>query len=135
MSNEDQIALIVHNRFSLTSDMNLDGVVTISDVWLWFKWLFFYPGDYLLFIQITVFPTSWAQFWELSFTWFGGWWAGIFSFFVWMMILIGISEGVREIKEGEGIGMREIFGERKTGWIIFSLLVFFVLVVILFVGR
>jgi len=37
-------AIIDNNRqWSFTADMNLDGVVTISDSWLWFKWIFFYP--------------------------------------------------------------------------------------------
>jgi len=37
--------IYTYRQWSFTFDMNLDGVVTISDAWLWFKWAFFYPGD------------------------------------------------------------------------------------------
>jgi hypothetical protein len=33
--------------WQFAADMNGDGVVTISDVWLWFKWLYFYPAPNL----------------------------------------------------------------------------------------
>ena len=38
-------------QWDFNADMNSDGAVTISDLWLWGKWLYFYPGD-LLFAQL-----------------------------------------------------------------------------------
>jgi hypothetical protein len=37
-------------RWKIAWDMNGDGMVTISDVWLWLKWIFFAPGDLLLLL-------------------------------------------------------------------------------------
>ena len=32
-------------QWSFVADMNFDRVITVSDCWLWLKWLFYYPGD------------------------------------------------------------------------------------------
>jgi len=65
--------------------MNLDGVVTISDSWLWIKWLFFYPGDYLISVFIKK-PDDIAIFLELSPTSYGGWGSGVLSIFMWYLL-------------------------------------------------
>src|SRR5712675_1416458 len=35
-------------RWIFLADMNRDGYVTISDFWLWIKWVFYAPGDWIL---------------------------------------------------------------------------------------
>jgi hypothetical protein len=67
------------------ADMNGDGHLSVTDVWLWMKWLYFMPGD----AAIAIFgPTSIGRFFELSHASFGGAGSGIFSFFMWPVILI-----------------------------------------------
>ena len=73
-------------QWSFFADMNHDGVVTISDVWLWFKWLYFYPGDLALQGMLSYLP-GFATFFEGTGESFGGWGSGIFSFFVWFALL------------------------------------------------
>ena len=52
-------------RWRFPSDMNGDGVVTISDAMLWAKWIFFAPGD-ALFLATMKFAPGVAAFFELS---------------------------------------------------------------------
>jgi len=42
--------------WKFVADMNYDGSVTISDVWLWVKWLYFYPGDLIILLLTKVSP-------------------------------------------------------------------------------
>ena len=56
------------------ADMDHNGFVTISDTWLWFKWLFFYPGD-LLILGLMKFGDI-NTFFELSASSFGNWSSG-----------------------------------------------------------
>lgn len=37
-----------HRQWKFIADMNRDGALTPSDVWLWLQWLFFLPGDALI---------------------------------------------------------------------------------------
>lgn len=67
-------------------DMNRDGSVTISDVLLWMKWLFYYPGDFLHSVLIAVAPGI-ARFLDLSPASYGGWGAGLVSAYVWFNAL------------------------------------------------
>ena len=46
------------------SDMNWDGIVTIPDVWLWFKWIYFLPGDGALWLIMQ--NQGLARFFQLS---------------------------------------------------------------------
>jgi hypothetical protein len=52
--------------------------VTISDVWLWFKWFFFYPGDVFIQSLINDYPRI-AQFFELTYDDYGGVISGMVS--------------------------------------------------------
>jgi hypothetical protein len=72
--------------WSFFADMNGDGAVTISDVWLWFKWLYFYPGDGLLYAVMSGAPKI-AYFFELSSVSYGGGFSGVVSFFAWLIVL------------------------------------------------
>jgi hypothetical protein len=69
------------------ADMNGDGFVTITDVWMWLKWLYFYPGDGLLYLVEKVLPGV-ANFFEVSALTYGGGFSGIFSFFVWLILYV-----------------------------------------------
>src|SRR5258708_9115131 len=73
-------------QWSFFADMNHDGVVTISDVWLWFKWLYFYPGDLALQGMLSYLP-GFSTFFEVTRESFSVWGSGIFSFFVWTALV------------------------------------------------
>lgn len=77
------------NRPPLVADMNADGVVTISDVGLWMKWVFFWPGDTA--VQL-IGPTAVGRFLEITEASLGGWGTGILSLAVWcaVIVIIGI---------------------------------------------
>ena len=51
--------------WAFVEDMDYNGVITISDVWLWFKWLYFYPGDLIVYILLNDAPEI-GQFFEMS---------------------------------------------------------------------
>ena len=65
-------------RWAFSWDMNADGLFTISDIGALADWLFFVPGDYAIYMTITVFPET-AIFLELSASSYGGWPSGIIS--------------------------------------------------------
>jgi hypothetical protein len=91
-------------------DMNFDGSVTISDVWIWVKWAYFYLGDLFLYCINLVLPEG-AKFFELTCNSYGGWVSGLLSpvlFFVlfWvgaflLILLINVLEAVRKLFAGE----------------------------------
>ena len=90
------------------ADMNYDGYVTISDVWLWFKWLFFLPGDFALKFTIIKIEGL-AIFFEISFADYGGFLSGIISFVFWLVCYLlywGIKEQIIDLKE-------DIMSEKK----------------------
>jgi len=68
-------------------DMNYDGAVTISDIWLWVKWAYFYLGDLFLYGVNQVLPEV-ARFFELSCDNYGGWISGVISPLLFLFITI-----------------------------------------------
>ncbi len=52
-------------QWSFIADMNASGSVTISDTWLWVKWLFYYSGDFSLYLVIEYLPEV-SKFMEIS---------------------------------------------------------------------
>lgn len=68
------------------ADMNGDGVITIGDVWLWIKWLYFYPGDGLLYGVMSGVPQI-AKFFEITSSSYGGIFSGIFSLLAWLIVI------------------------------------------------
>ncbi len=72
-------------QWSFIADMNHDGLVTISDIWLWIKWLFFYPGDVLLQGLLS---NGMAPFFEITPESFGGWGSGVLSVFAWFYLYV-----------------------------------------------
>lgn len=82
-----------YRLWAFAADMNADGAVTITDVWLWFKWLYFMPGDLL----IAMFgPTGIGRFLELTVSSFGGIGSGILSFTLWMLAWLGVFTLIEE---------------------------------------
>ena len=71
--------------WAFAADMNGDGAVTVSDLWLWAKWLYFYPGD-LFFYGLMSGPKALASFFELSPANYGGIVSGALSLFVWLIV-------------------------------------------------
>lgn len=71
------------NRWDFAWDMNRDGAVTISDVWLWTQWIFFLPGDGLITLMVHATPSI-ANFFEVSYSSFGGAGSGVISGVIWL---------------------------------------------------
>jgi len=69
--------------------MNMDGLITITDVWSWFKWLSFYPGDYLVSL---IGPTAIGRFFEMSSASYGGGLSFLVSAVVWLGLGIGVAD-------------------------------------------
>ncbi len=74
-------------QWAFVSDMNYSGTITISDVWLWFKWLYFYPGDGVVYFLINKAPVA-GQFLEITYNNYGGTLSGIISVFVWFPVAV-----------------------------------------------
>jgi len=73
------------------SDMNGDGLTTISDVSAWFGWLFYYPGDLIiLFIKSYPEPAllfeQLATFFETTTPQYGGWISFFISLVAWLVV-------------------------------------------------
>ena len=72
------------------ADMDHNYSITISDVWLWFQWLYFYPGDaFIYFIINKVTPLS--NFFEITYNNYGGFLSGFISFIFWILALLIIA--------------------------------------------
>jgi len=72
--------------WAFVADMSRDGAITISDVWLWVKWVFFYPGDVLVYLFMSETPRI-SQFLELSRFSYGSNGSGVISAFAWLILL------------------------------------------------
>lgn len=80
---------------SFSADMNGDGQVTLTDVWLWLVQIFFLPGDSLLRVLLTYLPGL-ARFLELGAGSYGGLFSAIVSAVIWLfgVVMIGALYGV-----------------------------------------
>ena len=76
-------------QWSFITDMNYSGSVTISDVWLWFKWLYYYPGDGFIYFLINQIPDV-GHFLEITNSNYGGALSGTVSFIAWFLVLATI---------------------------------------------
>ena len=65
------------NRWDLTWDANYDGAITVSDVSIWLKWIYFAPGDGLIWFLMQFNGTR--TFFELSEQSYGNLFSGIVS--------------------------------------------------------
>jgi hypothetical protein len=61
-------------------------MVTVSDVWLWIKWAYFWPGDGLIHLAILKAPEI-AAFFELTPAAYGGPLSLFLSFPMWILAL------------------------------------------------
>ncbi|HSH49416.1 MAG TPA: hypothetical protein VK991_12600 [Halomonas sp.] len=77
-------------QWAFVADINHNGSITISDVWLWFKQLYFYPGGGLLYCIIHKTPQITA-FFEITFSSYGGIFSGVISFLCWLILLVGLA--------------------------------------------
>lgn len=74
-----------YRLWGFVADMNFDGVITITDVWLWFKWLYFIPGDAVVSI---VGPLGLGRFLEMTpDASLGGLGSGVMSFLAWTFLI------------------------------------------------
>jgi hypothetical protein len=73
----------VYRLWKFHADMNGDGKVTISDLWLWTKWLYFYPGDLLIFL---VADSAVGKFLDLSEKSYGGTLSSAVSAVAWLIV-------------------------------------------------
>jgi hypothetical protein len=63
----------------MTADLN----VTITNVWLWLKWLFYVPGDFIVAMFLNTGP---GALWDLSPASFGGWKSAVASVWAWALL-------------------------------------------------
>jgi hypothetical protein len=85
-------------RWQFVADMNGDGAVTISDVGLWLKWVFFAPGDALLLAFMQGLPGA-ALFLELNPRSVSGLLSGIISAGVWYLPIGILRETIRDARK------------------------------------
>jgi len=74
---------MLDRRLQVHCDMNLDGVVTISDVWLWLQWLYFLPGDLTALVLL---DSPVGNFFEITLSSLQGVGSGVLSFFFWFVV-------------------------------------------------
>jgi hypothetical protein len=74
---------MLDRRLQVRGDMNLDGVVTISDVWLWLQWLYFLPGDLAALVLL---DSPVGNFFEITLGSLQGVGSGVLSFFFWFVV-------------------------------------------------
>lgn len=70
---------------NLTYMETVDGAVSISDVTLWIKWLFWLPGDYVVIALMTWAPSV-AVFLEAGPGSLTGWLSSTLSAFAWLFM-------------------------------------------------
>jgi hypothetical protein len=65
--------------------MNGDGVFTIDDVWLMVKYVYFAPGDLVIFAHMA--DPDLPTLFELNASWLYGWASGVISGIAWFIAL------------------------------------------------
>ncbi len=73
-------------QWPFVADMNYSGSITISDIWLWMKWLYFYPGDGIIYIALKFLPDI-ARFFEITHAHYGGILSAIISVALWLWFM------------------------------------------------
>lgn len=74
-------------KWEFVADMTGNGHVTVSDFWLWVKWLYFWPGDGLIYLTMKYVPAV-AAFLELTPGKYGGPLSLFISFGLWIVVLV-----------------------------------------------
>ncbi len=67
-------------------DMNTDGIISLGDVWQWFLWLFFYPGDLFIRLFLAAGMENLLYVIEPTSHFYGGLVAGIFACMCWLAL-------------------------------------------------
>lgn len=73
-------------QWHFVADMDKSGLTTISDVWLWIFWLYYYPGDLIIYFIINKLPAI-AQFFEITARSYSSFLSGFFSGIVWLIMM------------------------------------------------
>ena len=102
--------------WSFVADMNFDGSISISDVWLWIKWLYFYPGDGLVYLLLNKAPSI-ASFFEMAISSYGGVFSGIVSLVFFGIIATASVPLVSAFRESDAL-----VGD-KWFWLIFVVII------------
>lgn len=86
-------------QWTWTADMNGDEIVTISDVLAWPGWLFYYPGDLVIYHLLKI---DWlVEFLELTPGHYGGWLSLFLSLVFWWIVGVVIIKIFNKIILGE----------------------------------
>jgi hypothetical protein len=83
--NHPAMTLLWNARWHFAADMNGDGIFTISDVWLMVKYVYFAPGDLVIFAHLS--DRELPTLFELDASWLYGWTSGVISGLVWFIVL------------------------------------------------
>lgn len=86
---------LLAERFRLVADMNRDGAFTISDIWAWFKYVFFAPGDLVIGL---LYGSPAGRFLEIDLSALNGVGSGVLSFFVWVFVWAVIQNALQPSK-------------------------------------
>jgi hypothetical protein len=94
---EPEKTLLWDARWHFAIDMNGDGVFTIDDVWLMVKYVYFAPGDWLVFGHMA--DPDLPTLFELDSSWLYGWASGVISGLVWFIVLWIIAAHIRSHRQ------------------------------------
>jgi hypothetical protein len=72
-------------RFFIATDMNMDGVISISDVGLWVQYVFYLPAKIISWAIYNIEPLG--RFFEMDCSTGSGIFSGLFSLFLWWFLL------------------------------------------------
>ena len=121
-------------------DMNSSGSTTISDIWLWILWFYFYPGDFILSRVISETP-KFANFFEITYNSYSGFLSGVISLTVWGFLILGVTgiilqirdipKAIKEMKKPENIKKRKE-NRKQFKKILFIIGMFFALLISVF---
>ena len=92
------------NRFQWrwAQDLNGDGRITISEVWAWLGWLYYYAGDASVNVYNGFLQSDLAKFFEMTPAYYGGqlsWWVSLAAWGFLFLMFLGFRENYREWKE------------------------------------
>ena len=79
------MTLLWNARWYFALDMNGDGIFTIDDVWLMVKYVYFAPGDLVIFAHMA--DPDLPTLVEVDASWLYGWTSGVISALVWFIVL------------------------------------------------
>lgn len=86
--------MIESRQWSFVADMDSSGAVTINDIWLWFEWLCFYPGDMIVKYFVNN-ESKVSQYLEFTNNDYGGIFSGAVSCVAWAIVITFL---INEIK-------------------------------------